>query len=108
MAKLLAAVSLGTIALVLPTFGASFAPIGTDVTKRVKTSENSTINRSFKTDRLAVSGSTVVVKTIAIRSPAFGATHSKLYVTRPLTDCEPVISPLADKLSGWRIRECST
>ena len=108
MAKLLTAVSLGTIALVLPTFGANFAPVGTDVMKRDKTYDNSTINRSFKADRLPVGGSTVVVKTTAIRNSAFRGTSSKPYATRPLTDCEPIISPLADARSGWRIRECST
>jgi hypothetical protein len=108
MAKLLAAVSLGAIALMLPTFGASFAPIGTGVTKRDKTYDNSTINRSFKTDRLAIIGSTVVVKTTAIRSPALPGTSSKPYAARLLTDCEPIISPLADARSGQGIRECST
>ena len=108
MVKPLAAVSLGAIALVLPTFGMSFGPVDTGLTKRDKTYENSTINRSFKTDRLPVVGSTVVVKTTAIRNPAFSGTSSKPYATRPLTDCEPIISPLADALSGWRIRECST
>src|SRR5688500_11687947 len=98
MAKLLAAVSLGSIALVLPTFGTSFAPVA-GVTMRDKTHYDSTINRSLKGDRLAIGRATVVVKTIAIRNPAFGATHSKPYAARPLTDCEPVISPLADKLS---------
>jgi len=107
MAKLLTAVSLGTIALVLPTFGANFAPVGTDVMKRDKTYDNSTINRSSKADRLAVGGSTVVVKTTTIRSPAFHPLSSKPDAGGLLTDCEPIISPLADSLSEWRIRECS-
>ena len=108
MRKLLAAVSLGAIALVLPAFGTSFAPVGTDVTIRDKTYDNSTINRSLKADRLAIGRATVVVKTTAIRSPTFLETRSTPEASRVLTDCEPIISPLADALSGWRIRECST
>jgi hypothetical protein len=107
MPKPLAAVSLGAIALVLLSFGTSFVPAGTDVAKGDTTYDISTINRSSKADRLAIGRATVVVKTTAIRNPAFHVTRSTPEA-RLLTDCEPIISPLAGSVSGWGIRECST
>jgi hypothetical protein len=108
MPKPLAAVSLGAIALVLLSFGTSFVPVGTDATMRDTTYDNSTVNRSSKADRLPIGPALVFVKTTAIRSPTFHVTRSTPDAGVLLTDCEPVISPLADTLSGWSVRECST
>ena len=107
MPKLLAAVLSGAIVLV-PLFGAIFGPIATDVAGRDMSYDNSTINRASKADRLAIGSAMAVVKTTAILNPAFQPTRSTPDTSGMLTDCEPVISPLADALSGSGIRECST
>jgi hypothetical protein len=61
------------------------------------------INRVGKTDRLAgAKAGTVLVRTISI-SPA---QHQE--AARELAACEPVVSPLADRVASRRARQCAT
>jgi hypothetical protein len=57
------------------------------------------INRAGKTDRLAPPSATIVVRTLSIRPQE---------ALREVTACEPLVSPLADRVASRRARQCAT
>ena len=64
------------------------------------------VNRIAKADRLpAETAGTIRVRTISI--PAV-ADRQPAAVSRELTACDPLVSPLADRVASRRARQCVT
>jgi len=64
------------------------------------------VNRIAKADRLpAETAGTIRVRTISI--PAV-ADRQPAAVSRELTACDPLVSPLADRVASRRARQCTT
>jgi len=64
------------------------------------------VNRIAKADRLRpATAGTILIRTISI--PA-AADRQQAAVSRELTACDPLVSPLADPVASRRARQCAT
>ena len=61
------------------------------------------VNRVAKTDRLSSPAGAILVRTISIRPD-----RQEVAAARELAACEPVVSPLADRVASRRARQCAT
>ena len=64
------------------------------------------VNRIAKADRLRpATAGTILIRTISI---PVAADRQQAAVSRELTACDPLVSPLADLVASRRARQCAT
>jgi hypothetical protein len=64
------------------------------------------VNRIAKADRVRpATAGTIRIRTISI---PVAADRQQAAVYRELTDCDPLVSPLADRVTSRRARQCAT